>query len=150
VLVWDLTAGLRTNRLDFAGSISDLVFSPDGRFLAASTEEGSVKIWDGPTLRKLTVLQAHSRLLHALAFSPDSRRLATASEGDEAIRLWDVATWQPLITLERKGATIFQLAFTPDGNEIAAVNGQQQAEILRWRVSSLAEIEAKEKQEKTP
>jgi len=85
-----------------------------------------------------------------LAFSTDSRRLATASEGDEAIRLWDVATWQPLITLERKGATISQLAFTPDGNEIAAVNGQAEAEILLWRVSSLAEIEAKETQEKTP
>ncbi len=150
VLVWDLTAGLWTNRLGFTGRISDLAFSPDGRFLAASTEEGSVKIWDGPTLRELTVLHAHSRSLHALAFSTDSRRLATASEGDEAIRLWDVATWQPLITLERKGATISQLAFTPDGNEIAAVNGQAEAEILLWRVSSLAEIEAKETQEKTP
>jgi len=121
--------------------------SPDGQFLAASTEEGFVKIWDGPTLRELTVLQAHSRSLQALTFSPDSRRLATASEGDEAIRLWDVATWQPLITLGKRGATIAKLAFTPDGNEIAAVNGKPQAEILRWRVASLAEIEAKEKQE---
>ena len=140
-------AGLRTNRLAFAGGISDLAFSPDGRFLAASTEEGSVKIWDGPTLRELTVIRAHSLPVRGLAFSPDSRRLATASEGEEAIRLWDVATWQPLITLGRKGAAISQLAFTPDGNGIAAVNGQKQAEILRWRVSSLAEIEAKEKQE---
>ncbi len=147
VLVWDLMAGRQTNRLDFAGSISDLAFSPDGRFLAASTEEGTVKIWEGPTLRELPVIRAHSLPVRGLAFSPDSRRLATASDGEEAIRLWDVATWQPLITLGRKGAAISQLAFTPDGNEIVAVNGQKQAEILRWRVSSLADIEAKEKQE---
>jgi WD40 repeat protein len=82
--------------------------------------------------------------VRGLAFSPDSRRLTTASDGEEAIRLWDVTTWQPLITLGRKGAAISQLAFTPDGNEIIAVNGQKQAEILRWRVSSLADIEAKE------
>ena len=147
VLVWDLMAGRQTNRLAFAGRISDLVFSPDGRFLAASTEEGTVKIWEGPTLREVPVIRAHSLPVRGLAFSPDSRRLATASDGEEAIRLWDVATWQPLITLGRKGAAISQLAFTPDGNEIVAVDGQQQAEILRWRVSSLAEIEAKEKQE---
>ena len=40
VLVWDLMGGLRTNRLAFAGGISDLAFSPDGRYLAASTQEG--------------------------------------------------------------------------------------------------------------
>ena len=96
----------------------------------------------------MTVIRAHSLPVGGLVFSPDSRRLATASEGEEAIRLWDVATWQPLITLGRKGDTISRLAFTPDGNEIAAVNGQSRGEILRWRVSSLAEIEAKEKQGK--
>ena len=146
VLVWDLVGDLRTNLLAFAGRISDLGFSPDGRYLAASTEEGSVKIWDGSTLRELTLIPAHSSPVYGLAFSPDSRQLATASEGDEAIRLWDVDTWQSLITLGRKGDTISQLTFTPDGNEIAAVNGQERAEVLRWRVPSLVEVEAKENQ----
>jgi WD40 repeat protein/predicted Ser/Thr protein kinase len=148
VVVWDLSGDLRTNLLSFTGRISDLAFSPDGRYLAAASQEGSVKIWDGPTLRELTKIRAHSLPVWGLAFSPDSRRLATASEGDEAIRLWDVDTWQPLITLGRKGASISQLVFTSDGNEIAAVNGQEPAEILRWRVPSFAEIEAKEIQEK--
>jgi WD40 repeat protein/serine/threonine protein kinase len=143
VIVWDLD-DLRTNRLGFAGRISDLAFSPDGRYLAGSTQEGSVKIWDGPTLRELTVIRAHSLPVRSLAFSADSRRLATTSEGDEAIRLWDVATWQPLITLGRKGASIAQLTFTPDGNGIAAVNDQAPAKILLWRVSSLAAIDARE------
>jgi WD40 repeat protein len=147
VLVWDLVGDLRTNLLSFTGRISDLAFSPDGCYLAASTREGSVKIWDASTLRELTlILLAHSSPVYGLGFSPDGRQLATAGEGDEAIRLWDVATWQSLITLGSKGYTISRVTFTPDGNEIAAVNGQERSEVLRWRVPSLVEVEAKENQ----
>ncbi|MBI4327290.1 MAG: WD40 repeat domain-containing protein [Chloroflexi bacterium] len=147
VLVWDLVTGLRTSRLAFAGRISDLAFSPDGRHLAACTLEGSVKIWDGPSLRELTTIRAHSFPLHGLAFSPDSRRLATASDGDEAVRLWDVATWQPLITLRRKGADIYGLAFSTQGKGIAAINAPaKEEEILLWQVPSLLEIARREDQ----
>ncbi|MHC1769466.1 MAG: protein kinase [Verrucomicrobiia bacterium] len=149
VLLCDLAAGLRTNRLAFTGRISDLAFSPDGQFLAASTEEGSVKIWGVPALRELTVLRALSLSVHALAFSPDSRRLGIASEGDEAIRLWDVATWQPLITLGRKGTVISQFVFTAQGKGIAAVSRREgKEEIILWQAPSLVEIEAKEEEKR--
>ena len=141
VLVWNLADGLRTNRLTFAGRISDLAFLPDGRWLAASTMEGSVKVWDIPTLREGTVIRAHSATVHALAFSPDSRRLATGSDGDEAVRIWDVATWQPLITLRRKGAEITGFAFAPQGDGIAVVDSREEREdIVLWKVPSLDQI----------
>ena len=100
-------------------------------------------------MRELTVLRALSLSVHALAFSPDSRRLGIASEGDEAIRLWDVATWQPLITLGRKGTVISQFVFTAQGKGIAAVSRREgKEEIILWQAPSLVEIEAKEKEKR--
>ena len=81
--------------------------------------------------------------LGRLTFSPDSRRLATAGDGEEALKLWDVATWQELITLERQGETLNQIAFSADGNQLAA--GNSKGDVLFWRVPSLGEIEAAEK-----
>ena len=100
-----------------------------------------------PGLRKLTEFQARSQGLYALAFSPDSRRLATACEGGEAINLWDVATWQELVAWELPGESVVQIAFTTDGSALVAENDK--GEVLSWRVPSFAEIEAKEKNERT-
>jgi eukaryotic-like serine/threonine-protein kinase len=131
-----------------AGTTTDVAFSPDGRLLAASNQEGTVKVWEVSTLHELTPpdFRAHHRPVWTLTFSPDSRRLATAGDGEEALKLWDVATWEALITLERKGETLSQLAFSADGNQLAA--GNSKGDVLFWRVPSLADIEAKEKKEK--
>lgn len=149
VMVWDLTEGLRTHLLDFVGPLTDLAFSPDGRFLAACSLGGSVKIWDATTLREEAALRVQSGGLWRLAFSPDGRRLAIGNRGVQAVRLWDLATLQPLITLLRKDSTISELAFTSDGNGIAALNADKN-EILLWRAPSWAEITAAVKKEATP
>ncbi|MBI4327574.1 MAG: WD40 repeat domain-containing protein, partial [Chloroflexi bacterium] len=143
--LWRLTGWPETNTLSCPGSICGVAFSPDGRLLAAATTQGAVKVWDVPARREAGEFRARSHALFALAFSPDSQRLATAGEGDEAIKLWDVATWQELITLERPGESLEQIAFSADGNELTARNSQ--GDVLIWRVPSLAEIEAKEKRE---
>jgi WD40 repeat protein len=137
-----LSGPCRTNELALTGRINGLAFSPDGRLLAAATEEGVVKVWELPTCREVKELRARSQALFAITFSPDSRRLATAGHADEAIKLWDVATWQELITLERPGENLRQLAFSADGNRLIA--RKMQCDVLIWRVPSLVEIEAAE------
>ena len=49
-----------------------------------------------------------------IAFSPDGRRLATASESGE-LRVWDPDTGVELLTLRLPAAVAHHLAFTADG-----------------------------------
>jgi len=147
VRLWSLSGLPRTNAMAFSGSIQGTAFSPDGRLLAAVTQEGVVKAWELPSCHEVKKFRARSQDMFALAFSPDSRRLATAGEGDEAIKLWDVATWQELITLQRPGESLRQLAFSADGHQLTALNSQ--GDVLVWRVPFFAEIEANERKERS-
>jgi WD40 repeat protein len=140
--MWSLTGSPETRTISAAGQTHSLVFSPNGKLLAAATLNGVVRVWQMPELKELKPFRASAHSLFALAFSPDSRRLATAGEGQEAIKLWEVASWQELITLSRDGETLSDLRFSADGNQLIARSPA--GDLLFWRVPSFAEIEAEE------
>jgi WD40 repeat protein len=85
-----------------------------------------------------------------VAFSPDSKRLATTSHGDEMVKLWDVETRQDLLTLAGTGSEIYAVEFTDDGNTILVGRRPFAARSLSglcqfWTVPSWAEILAAER-----
>jgi WD40 repeat protein len=80
-----------------------LVFSPDGRLLATTTFfSDQIKLWDVATGRELRTLSnggaGQSTNVTALAFSPDSRRLAAGGRDNKTV-VWDVATARAVSTL---------------------------------------------------
>jgi WD40 repeat protein len=62
----------------------------------------------------MIVFQAHSKPLLALAFSPDGRRLATASK-EADVRVWADSFEAPALVCRCRASTWASLAFSPDG-----------------------------------
>jgi WD40 repeat protein len=99
MVLWELLtgrerAGFPAHSLHYTYSKNGLTFSPDGRLLAGSClssweQDKSMLVWDLATRKELGPFRGHLDLVNALAFSPDSGRLATAS-GDTTVLIWDL------------------------------------------------------------
>ncbi|HLW66865.1 MAG TPA: protein kinase, partial [Gemmataceae bacterium] len=99
---------------------SSLAISPDGKRLAIGSPypENCVSLWDTATGKIVATLRGHTNAIAALAFSPDSSRLASAST-DQTARLWDSQTGRPVATLRGHTMALMQAAFSPDGRFLA-------------------------------
>ncbi len=92
--IWDLlrTGSQSPQRLDGSAHMRPLVFSPDGRWLATGHQWGAIHLfdWQAPQHPLVATLSAHETWLWSLAFSPDSKTLASCGV-EQTIRTWTVA-----------------------------------------------------------
>ncbi len=96
-------------------------YSADGRLLASSYLDMSVRLWDAYTGVSFHTLRGHNHWVWAIAFSQDGSILASGDEGG-VIKLWDTQTGACLLTLlserqyermnitEAKGITDMQIS----------------------------------------
>ncbi|KAF9879030.1 WD domain-containing protein [Colletotrichum karsti] len=127
--------------------VSQVRISPDGRWIASASADGTVKVWDAETGRHMDTLVGHMAGVSCVAWSPDSGTLATGSD-DKAIRLWDRVTGRPKATAKGVAATggtarpmpplrghhnyVHCLAFSPRGNVLAS--GSYDEAVFLWDV----------------
>ena len=71
---------------------------PTARIIATGGEDGTIVLWNVETGERLSDLTGHSKHIHALAFSADSKTLA--SGGGNEIYLWNVHTGDLIGTLD--------------------------------------------------
>lgn len=156
----DVASGRDLRTLSVSGGVffsgspvnpSPLVFSPDGKILAAGgfvTSEGpQIEFWNTDSGALLPPISDQA---FRMAFSPDGRSLATIGTSDTGsqavlvVREWDLASRKDVLTvpLGRVFATV-ALAYSADGKSLAIgiVNtATANTDILIWDIAGGREI----------
>lgn len=114
------------------GRAEEVVFSPDGHYLALGFGNGIV-LWDltSGEAKFLSVPTKTSLFYAEFAFSPDSKTLASVL-GREKIVIWDLATLKNRVIETANG--IFSIAYSPDGRLL--VTGSNSNGINIWEAST--------------
>jgi WD40 repeat protein len=142
--IWDIKHQSRI--VSLPNGLSDLVFSPDGRTVAARTDKpggsGSkfqVTLWDIRTGSLIETVPSSISGNIPLAFSPRSDVLALSGKGyqrpdnNSNVILWEIRRKRVIREL-RNGHErgIFSVAFSPDGKRL--VTGGHDARLVFWNI----------------
>jgi len=99
VVVIDTAGGMSPRRL--AGRhqdwVTDIAFSPDGRWMVTTAHDGSVKLWETGIWRECATIRAHRTAAQSVAFHPSGSRIVVGTAG--AISVWDAEGLQELTTI---------------------------------------------------
>lgn len=121
--------GKKSRRFDPPGTRSRcLAFSPNGTQLAVANAR-AVYLLSTADLTVAVVLAGHKGQINAVAFTPDGRRLFSASH-DGAVRVWDPAAGRLVKALDWKVGPVTALAVAPDGLTAAAAG--KSGQVVVW------------------
>ena len=103
-----------------------VAWTRDGRYVAAGSRNGTVRVWDATTGREAYTLRGQHTEVRSIAWSPDGRSLAALSVGDKTqageIFIWDTRTQEHVYTLRGHSEGINSLAWSPDGTRLASAS----------------------------
>ena len=115
VRVWRVQDGKEMARLEM--NVNSLAVSKDDNWIAGTTWEGDVIIWDANTYIQKYQWRTDSEIVFGLDFSSDATRLIVASDDITAI-IWDLATGNEAQRLVHERA-VYAAKYSPEGDRIA-------------------------------
>ncbi|MBZ5561900.1 MAG: hypothetical protein LAP13_05710 [Acidobacteriia bacterium] len=111
-------------------------FAPDGRLLATTHPDGSIRLWDISTWKVEMTITAPSGAGMPV-FSPHGKTLAALC-ADGAVRLWDVGSGKDLRSFVPHQKWVGSLAFLADGKTLASASLDGTLE--KWNIDTGEDI----------
>ena len=135
---WESNSGILEGHYEIVYSVS---WSPDGKYLASSSADKTIIIWDAKSGVCIRTLEGHSGEVESVSWSPDGKYLASGS-GDKTVKIWDAKSGACLQTLEGHEKNVPSVYWSPDGKYL--VSGSSDKTLIIWNVNSGQKIKTLE------
>lgn len=131
IKLWDATTGQELLTLiGHTDWLASLAFSPDGKHLASTSLDGTIRIWSlTPGEETVAVSGPGAGYGVRVAYNPNGQEFAT-NGGDGTATIWDAKTGEPRLTLDGHDMEVMNVAFSPDGTRFAT--GSLDATAIIW------------------
>ncbi|MEH0155451.1 caspase family protein [Limibacter armeniacum] len=155
IRIWDVKSGeLQKTWWGYAeegkdGRLNAMSFSAGDKILAVGgyLKGNAVRLIDFAKGKQVATLKGHTNVVTSLAFSPDTKYLATAS-ADQTINIWYLPVLQEgkfegdekpklVKTLKGHSAEVYSLAFSPNGKYL--LSGGMDGSVKLWEIQKLEE-----------
>lgn len=166
VTLWDAITGRPEGSLQHTNAVTGVAFSLDGRRIATTGLDGTLRVWDANTRVQRfwtpaavplhddgrpagelgAVHDGEASWLQTVAFCADGRKLVTTGR-DGSAKIWDVEAGGELASFRAHEQAIHRIAYDPTGGHIASASddGVVVSDLtgqLVWRLASPAAVRA--------
>jgi WD40 repeat protein len=147
VRVWDVESGDDAPPTGLCSAFS-VAASPNGQWLAIGGTDHFTQLWNARDGVLVASLEATKPPISAIAFSPDSNRIAHTSPADGLAWIWNCTTGEPdLILIEAAdGCTLEDIAWHPSGKWVAVggidylSTGERNGAVVVWDLASKQKV----------
>ena len=130
--LWDVAVNREIAVLDCPHAGGAVTFSPDGRYLIASSD-GTVRLWTPWATEEKLTLPGHLGGIPGIASNRKGTLLASAGK-DRTVRIWDAASGRLLKTLADFRGPVQAVAFSPDDRRL--VTAEFQGDLRIWDLAT--------------
>jgi WD40 repeat protein len=114
-----------------SGRVFSVNFSPNGQYIATTTEDGIIEILDINGKNLLKFKSHNNKSVRSVDFSPNNQYIATAGE-DGTARIWNLSGKELTKLIGHQGE-VWSVKFSPDGQRLVTAGEDGTARI--WDLS---------------
>ncbi|HEX3643088.1 MAG TPA: serine/threonine-protein kinase, partial [Ktedonobacteraceae bacterium] len=118
--------------------VSVVAWSPDGAFIASGSWDKTVQVWDATNGKQIYTYRDHLASVSAVAWSPDSTRIASVGRGDSTVDIWDATTGRCVLTYHGHSSVVHEVVWSPDGTRLASGSNDKTVQI--WDASTGVQV----------
>lgn len=133
IQIWDeLTGRVVANLQDHDAQVTNVVFSRNGEFLASTSHDGTVRIWDTVNFRGQIVLSEYIAY-GDISYSTDGQMLVAAAS-DYTVRVYDIAAGVEVSVLRGHRQQVYSVDYRTQAPQI--ISSSRDGTVRLWNISS--------------